>query len=363
MGKWLERKIIVREKPTMTVIDYKSAGVDIHAGNEAVKRIKKGVESTFSPQVLTPLGSFGAMYDLHAICQNYKHPVLVQSIDGVGTKTIIARMMNTFNTLGKDLVSATANDIIVLGAKPLTLLDYIANDKLQPTIIEQLVSGMVSACCENEISLIGGETAEMPGTYLPGEHDLAGVITGVVEKDKAILGKEIKPGDIILGFASSGLHTNGYSLARKLCFDVAGWAIDHYVPELQCTIGEALLEPHINYTRPILYLLNNNVPIKGMAHITGGGLLENIPRVLAEGCAVEIKKNAWPEQGLFNMLCGLGHLTDNEAYRTFNMGVGLIMIISPKDLYQVQSLLQKYPAFPCYEIGRVVTGDKEVKLI
>ncbi|MBV8803040.1 MAG: phosphoribosylformylglycinamidine cyclo-ligase, partial [Gammaproteobacteria bacterium] len=255
----------------MTAIDYKSAGVDIHAGNEAVNRIKQSVESTFTKQVLTPLGSFGAMYDLQPIFQNYTHPVLVQSIDGVGTKTIVARMMNKFDTLGIDLVSATANDIIVLGAKPLTLLDYIANDTLQPNIIEQLVSGMVLACRENEISLIGGETAEMPGTYLPGEHDLAGVITGIVEKDKAILGNNIKPGDIVFAFASSGLHTNGYSLARKLCFNVANWSIDHYVPELQCTIGEALLKPHINYTRPILHLLNNNIPIKGMAHITGGG--------------------------------------------------------------------------------------------
>jgi phosphoribosylformylglycinamidine cyclo-ligase len=344
-------------------IDYKSAGVDIHAGNEAVSRIKKSVESTFTSHVLTPLGSFGAMYDLKTILQDYKHPVLVQSIDGVGTKTIIARMMNKFDTLGMDLVSATTNDIIVLGAKPLTLLDYIANDVLRPEVIEQLVSGMVHACRENNISLVGGETAEMPGTYLPGEHDLAGVITGVVEKDKAILGYDIKPGDIVLGFASSGLHTNGYSLARKLCFNVANWAIDHYVPELQCTIGEALLIPHINYTRPILHLLNQGISIKGMAHITGGGLLENIPRILPQHCAVEIKKSTWPEQPLFKLLCQLGHLTDDEAYRTFNMGIGLIMIVSPEWVTDIRLKLQEYPTFELYEIGYVVKGMREVNIL
>jgi phosphoribosylformylglycinamidine cyclo-ligase len=245
MGKWSTGKTI------MTVVDYKSAGVDIAAGNEAVNRIKKSVESTFSKAVLTDIGSFGALYDLKAIAQDYEHPVLVQSIDGVGTKTIIAHMMNKYDTLGIDLVSSTTNDIIVLGAKPLTLLDYIANDKLNPDIVASLVSGMVKACRENSISLVGGETAEMPGTYLPGEIDLVGVITGVVEKEKAILGKNIVPGDVVLAFASSGLHTNGYSLARKLCFDIATYNIDTYIPELQRTIGEALLEPHINYTRPV----------------------------------------------------------------------------------------------------------------
>ena len=275
-------------------IDYKAAGVDIHAGNEAVKRIKKSVESTFSSAVLTDIGSFGALYDLKAIMQTYQHPVLVQSIDGVGTKTIVARMMNKFDTLGMDLVSATTNDIIVMGAKPLTLLDYIANDRLNPDIVEQLISGMVTACRENHISLVGGETAEMPGTYLPGEHDLVGIITGIVEKDKVILGKNIAPGDTVLAFASSGLHTNGYSLARKLLFEIGGYSIDSYLQECQRSVGEVLLEPHINYTRPVLHLLQQNVPIKGMAHITGGGLLENIPRILPNGCRVEINQ----EQGL-----------------------------------------------------------------
>src|SRR5579883_71776 len=345
----------------MTTIDYKSAGVDIHAGNEAVKRIKKSVESTFSKNVLTDIGSFGALYDLKSIMNEYENPVLVQSIDGVGTKIMIARMMQKYDTIGMDLVSATTNDIIVLGAKPLTLLDYIANDKLKPEIIEQIISGMVKACRENDISLVGGETAEMPGTYLTGEHDLVGVITGVVEKEKAILGKNIQASDVVLAFTSSGLHTNGYSLARKLCFEIAKYKIDAMLPELNCTIGEALLMPHINYTRPVLHLLKQNIAIKGMAHITGGGLLENVPRVLPKNCSVEIKKDAWPAQPLFSLLCSLGKLNDAEAYRTFNMGVGLVMILSPEMVDKARAALKDFQEFKLYEIGKVVKGENKVK--
>jgi phosphoribosylformylglycinamidine cyclo-ligase len=346
----------------MKTTDYKSAGVDIHAGNEAVKRIKKAVESTFSSDVLTDIGAFGAMYDLRSLLQHYKHPVLVQSIDGVGTKIIIARMMNKFDTIGIDLVSATTNDIIVLGAKPLTLLDYIANDTLRPDIIEQIVLGMVKACRENGISLVGGETAEMPGTYLAGEHDLAGVITGVVEKDKAILGKNIMPGDAVFAFTSSGLHTNGYSLARKLFFEVGKMKIDSLMPDSRQTVGEVLLEPHINYTRPVLHLLNKNIPIKGMAHITGGGLLENIPRVLPAHCAVEINKNTWVKPSVFSVLQTLGNLNDTELYRTFNMGVGMVLIADESIIDQAQLELKTFPQFKLHHIGRVVQGNKQVML-
>ena len=251
MGEWIKGEI------TMTEIDYKMAGVDIAAGNETVLRIKKVVEKTFSPYVLTDIGAFGSLYDLKSLLTDYQHPVLVQSIDGVGTKTIIARMMNKYDTIGIDVVSATANDIVVLGATPLTLLDYIANDKLQPEIVETIVKGMALACFENKISLVGGETAEMPGTYYPGEHDVVAVVTGIVDKDKAILGKAIAPGDVVLGFSSSGLHTNGYSLARKLLFEVAQWDVDTMHPELERSLGETLLEPHLNYTRPILHLLKH----------------------------------------------------------------------------------------------------------
>lgn len=347
----------------MSNVDYKAAGVDIEAGNEAVRRIKKDVESTFSPHVLTGIGSFGAMIDLKPLLETYRHPVLVQSIDGVGTKMMVAKRMQKFDTIGMDLVSATANDIIVLGAKPLTLLDYIANDRLNPEIIAQIISGMVKACRENGISLVGGETAEMPGTYLPGEHDLVGVITGVVEKEAAILGHDIIPGDVLVAFPSNGLHTNGYSLARKLLFDVAGYDVQTQLPELGKSVGEALLEPHINYTRPVLHALANHIPIKGMAHITGGGVLENIPRVLPEGCAVEIEKNVCPVLPIFNVLHQIGNLPDAEMYRTFNMGIGLVMILPSHAVPALRAALVDFPNYPVYEIGRVVSGDKSVRLL
>lgn len=347
----------------MTSVDYKAAGVDIEAGNEAVRRIKKAVESTFSPQVLTGIGSFGSMFDLKPLLQAYRHPVLVQSIDGVGTKMMVATMMQKFDTIGADLVSATTNDIIVLGAKPLTLLDYIANDKLKPQVVEQIILGMVKACRENDIALVGGETAEMPGTYLPGEHDLVGIITGVVEKEEAILGKDITVGDVVVAFPSSGLHTNGYSLARKLLFDVGGYGVDSRIAELTQSIGETLLIPHINYTKPVLHLLAEKIHIKGMAHITGGGLLENIPRVLPTGCAVEITKQQCPTLPIFNVLRTLGQLADAEMYRTFNMGVGLVMIVSAASVTAMREALADFPAFPLYEIGRVVSGHQDVRLI
>ncbi|OGT46567.1 MAG: phosphoribosylformylglycinamidine cyclo-ligase [Gammaproteobacteria bacterium RIFCSPHIGHO2_12_FULL_41_20] len=347
-----------------TKIDYQAAGVNIAAGNATVQRIKQAVESTFSPAVLTEIGSFGALYDLQAIFAQYHHPVLVQSIDGVGTKMLVARMLQKYDTIGMDLVSATANDIVVLGAKPLTLLDYIANDKLNPPIIEEIISGMVKACRESHIALVGGEMAEMPGTYLPGELDLVGVITGVVEKDQAILGKEIKPGDVVCALASSGLHTNGFSLARKLFFEVGKYTVEAQLPELTHTLGEELLMPHINYTNPILHVLQQKIVIKGMAHITGGGLLENIPRILPAQCAVEIYRHELPTLPLFAVLCHLGKLDQAEAYRTFNMGVGLVMIVSPETVELLRTaLLAAYPQFPLYVIGQVVSGHREVRLI
>lgn len=347
----------------MSSINYKMAGVDVEAGNEAVRRIKQAVESTFSPQVLTGIGSFGALYDLKYLMHHYEHPVLVQSIDGAGTKMMVAKMMQKFDTIGIDLVSATTNDILVMGAKPLTLLDYIANAKLKPLVVEQIVKGIASACRNEGISLVGGETAEMPGTYLPGEFDLVGVVTGVVEKDKAILGKNICAGDLVLAFPSSGLHTNGYSLARKLLFDIAGYNVESRFQDFNHTIGEELLIPHLNYTQPILKILEKNLPIKGMAHITGGGLLENIPRILPSDCSVEIIKKQIPEQPLFNLLRKLGNLDDNQMYRTFNMGAGLVLFLAPEVLSSVQEVLLNFPSFPLYEIGRVVKGDRQVQLL
>ena len=342
-------------------IDYKSAGVDIDAGNEAVDRIKDGVKSTFTSNVLTGLGSFGSLYDLKPILENYNHPVMVQSIDGVGTKTIIARKMEKFDTIGIDLLSAAANDILVMGARPLTFLDYIANDKLKPEIVEEIVSGMVKACKETGVSLVGGETAEMPDTYLPGEHDLVGIITGVVEKEKIITGENIKPSDMVLGLPSNGLHTNGYSFARKLFFEIGGYDVNDMIPELDKSVGLTLLEPHINYTNHVFSILDKGLDVKGIAHITGGGLVENIPRILPNGCGVEIQKRSWPSLPVFDVMQSIGDVDENEMFRAFNMGIGMVFIVDSTDVNSVKDALKDLTEV--YEIGSVVSGEKNVTFL
>jgi len=342
-------------------IDYKSAGVDIDAGNEAVDRIKDGVKSTFTSNVLTGLGSFGSLYDLKPILENYNHPVMVQSIDGVGTKTIIARKMEKFDTIGIDLLSAAANDILVMGARPLTFLDYIANDKLKPEIVEEIVSGMVKACKETGVSLVGGETAEMPDTYLPGEHDLVGIITGVVEKEKIITGENIKPSDMVLGLPSNGLHTNGYSFARKLFFEIGGYDVNDMIPELDKSVGLTLLEPHINYTNHVFSILDKGLDVKGIAHITGGGLVENIPRILPNGCGVEIQKRSWPSLPVFDVMQSIGDVDEDEMFRAFNMGIGMIFIVDSTDVNSVKDALKDLTKV--YEIGSVVSGEKNVTFL
>ena len=341
-------------------VDYKSAGVDIDAGNEAVDRIKDGVKSTFTSNVLTGLGSFGSLYDLKPILENYNHPVMVQSIDGVGTKTIIARKMEKFDTIGIDLLSAAANDILVMGARPLTFLDYIANDKLKPEIVEEIVSGMVKACKETGVSLVGGETAEMPDTYLPGEHDLVGIITGVVEKEKIITGENIKPSDMVLGLPSNGLHTNGYSFARKLFFEIGGYDVNDMIPELDKSVGLTLLEPHINYTNHVFSILDKGLDVKGIAHITGGGLVENIPRILPNGCGVEIQKRSWPSLPVFDVMQSIGDVDENEMFRAFNMGIGMVFILDPSDVNEVTDALKDLTKV--YEIGSIISGEKNVIL-
>ena len=334
----------------MGKIDYKSSGVDIDAGNEAVNRIKDGLKSTFTSNVLTGIGSFGSLYDLKPILENYHHPVMVQSIDGVGTKIIIARKLGKYDTIGIDLLSAAANDILVMGVRPITFLDYIANDKLKPQIVEEIVSGMVKACKETGVSLVGGETAEMPDTYLPGEHDLVGIITGVVEKDKIITGESIKPGDAVLGLPSNGLHTNGYSFARKLFFDVGGYSVNDTIPKLEKSVGLTLLKPHINYTNHVFAVLNAGIEVKGIAHITGGGLIENIPRILPDGCGVEIQKESWPGLPVFGVMQSIGDVDEDEMYRTFNMGIGMVFIVNPADMSTTKNLMETY------KIGTVISG-------
>ncbi len=342
----------------MSKLDYKSAGVDIDAGNEAVERIKSGVQSTFAPNVLTGLGSFGSLYDLKPVLDKYKNPVMVQSIDGVGTKTIICRKLGKFDTIGIDLLSACANDILVMGARPLTFLDYIANDRLNPTIIEEIVSGMVKACRDTCVSLVGGETAEMPDTYLAGEHDLVGVITGVVEKNNIITGEKIQAGHVVLGLPSSGLHTNGYSFARKLFFDLGGKNVNDTMPKLEKSIGLTLLEPHINYTNHVLAVLSSGIDIKGIAHITGGGLVENIPRILPIGFGVEIQKGSWPSLPIFNVMQSFFNVDEDEMFRAFNMGIGMVFVVDSNDVGTIRGVL--IILTDVYEIGIIASGDKGV---
>ena len=345
----------------MTKIDYRSAGVDIDAGNDAINRIKNKVRSTFSNNVLTGIGGFGSLFDLKPVLKDYNDPVMVQSIDGVGTKTIIARKMNKFDTIGIDLVSACANDIVTLGARPLTFLDYIANDTLKPEIIEEIVSGMADACLDIGVSLVGGETAEMPDTYLPGEHDLVGIITGIVNKNNIITGDSIRPGDVVLGLPSNGLHTNGYSLARKLFFDVGRYSVNDTIPEFEESVGLTLLTPHTNYTNHILTILDNGIDIHGLAHITGGGIIENIPRVLPGDCGVEIRKDSWPVLPVFNIMQSIGNVDHEEMYRTFNMGIGMVVIVDATGITKIKNSLKNLSEV--YRIGSVIQGKRRIRII
>ncbi len=341
---------------------YTEAGVDIEAGHEVVNRIKDKVKSTHTGSVLTGIGSFGALYDLKEIISKYIEPVLVQSIDGVGTKLIVAEMMNVYDSVGKDIVNHSCNDIVAMGARPITFLDYVAHQKLDPDIMEKMVFGMADACKENNVSLIGGETAEMPGVYLPSQHDIAGCITGIVERNKIITGEKIQSGDIVLGFASNGLHTNGYSLARKLLFEIAGHKVDSIIPELNESVGQTLLRPHINYTNPIFALLDGGVDIKGIAHITGGGFLDNIPRVLPKDLDAVIQKGTWPVLPIFGVMQKIGNVSEQEMYRVFNMGIGLVFIVSPSELERTKQILKEYSNFDLYQIGQIASGDQKVIL-
>ena len=344
----------------MTKIDYRSAGVDIDAGNEAIDRIKNKVRSTFSNNVLAGVGGFGSLFDLKPILKDYSDPVMVQSIDGVGTKTIIARKMNKFDTIGIDLVSACANDIVTMGARPLTFLDYIANDTLKPDIIEEIVNGMADACLDIGVSLVGGETAEMPDTYLPGEHDLVGIVTGVVNKKNIITGDSIRPGDAVLGLPSNGLHTNGYSLARKLFFDVGGYSVNDTIPEFEESVGLTLLTPHTNYTNHILTIIGNGIDIHGLAHITGGGIIENIPRILPGDCSVEIRRSSWPALPVFNIMQSIGNVDHEEMYRTFNMGSGMVVIDDAAEITKVKNSLKNLSEV--YRIGSVIQGKRRIRI-
>ncbi len=340
-------------------IAYRDAGVDIDAANVAKEKIKKLAARTFNARTLSEIGSFGGMFD--GAFPKLGQPVLVASADGVGTKLKVAFLTNTHNTIGRDLVNHCVNDILVQGARPLFFLDYIATGALEPETVASIVEGVATGCRENGCVLLGGETAEMPGFYAAGEYDVAGFIVGIVDREKIIDGKRIEAGDVLLALPSVGLHTNGYSLARKLFFDVAGYESDTYVDALNSTVGATLLQPHVSYLHALDGLLDSGV-IKGLAHITGGGLTENIPRILPENVGVRIERGAWPVLPVYTLMQEIGSVTDAEMYRTFNMGVGMVIICSPADAKVVQANLAAQGE-ACYEIGRAVAGAREVTLV
>lgn len=347
-------------RPVAKNITYKKSGVDIAAGSKSIQRVKEKIHATFNPSVITGIGTFGAIYDLSDIVKEYKKPVLVQSIDSVGTKLIVANMAKFHKTIGVDMVAHSCNDILCQGAKPVTFLDYIAVDKLNPAHVEEVISGVCEGCKEAGLPLLGGELAELPGVYMAGEYDLVGAVTGVVEKDKIIDGSRIKSGDAVLGLMSSGLHTNGYSLARNVLFNVKKYKVDEYIEVLGCTVGEELLKPHLNYTRPVLSLLNN-FDIKGIAHITGGGLLDNIPRILPENCCVTISKKSWEVHTIFKLIQQYGNVPDDDMFRTFNMGIGMVLIVKQNEVERVVKNLNSQD-FPTMKIGEVEGGAKKVIL-
>ena len=336
-------------------ISYSDAGVDIDAATRATDKIKELARLTFNERTLSEIGSFGGMFD--GAFPNLRQPVLVASADGVGTKLKIAFATGVHNTVGRDLVNHCVNDILVQGARPLFFLDYVATGKLSPEVVASVVEGVTVGCRENGCVLLGGETAEMPGFYADGEYDIAGFIVGVVDREKIIDGKTIAPGDVLLALPSAGLHTNGYSLARKLFFEVAGYAPDTPLPELGMTAGEALLLPHRSYLKPLEGLLDRGV-IKGLAHITGGGLTDNIPRILPEGTAVKIDRASWTTPALFELMRRLGNVSDAEMYRTFNMGIGMVIVAAPGDA----DVIMRDVGETCYRIGSVISGNREVSI-
>lgn len=327
---------------------YRAAGVNIDAGNEAVARMREAVRSTYTPAVLAGIGAFGGVYDLHGLCAA-RHPVLVASTDGVGTKTLIAAALGRYDTVGHDIVYHCLNDILVQGARPLFFLDYVASARLDPEQVAAIVRGCAEACRAIGCALIGGETAEMPQVYREGAFDLVGTMVGWVDRAEIVDGREIVPGDICLGLPSSGLHTNGYSLARRVFADLS-W--DTVLPELGRPLGEVLLAPHRPYLKEVESLRSAGIRIKGMAHITGGGFFENIPRILPEGVAVELERAAWDVPPIFRVIQARGRVREEEMYRVFNMGIGLVLVLSPADAARAGVLLPEARA-----IGRVVRSD------
>jgi len=343
-------------------MDYKQAGVDIEAGNEVVRRIREMARGTFTPGVLSEIGSFGGLFRLDAA--GVADPVLVASADGVGTKLRVAFRAGIHRTIGIDLVNHCVNDILVQGAQPLFFLDYLATGRLEPDVAVQVVEGLSAACRENGCALLGGETAEMPGFYADGEYDVAGFIVGAVSRNRLIDGRNIRAGDALVGLPSSGLHTNGYSLARRIVFDIARLEVDSRIPELGVPIGSALLQPHRSYLSLIRPLLSSAVGIiKGMAHITGGGITDNLPRILPEGTAAVIDRAAWRVPAIFQWLQRTGNVPDTDMLRTFNMGIGLIIACENDAADRIVADLARVGEPNAVRIGEIVSGDQGVRYV
>jgi phosphoribosylformylglycinamidine cyclo-ligase len=338
-------------------VTYADAGVDISSGDRAKDKIKFLAQKTFNRNVLGGIGSFGALYRLDL--QRWKNPILVSSADGVGTKLKIAFALGLHHTVGADLVNHCVNDIAVQGATPLFFLDYLATGKLESGIIEDVVTGLAEACRSNGCVLIGGETAQMPGFYADGEYDLAGFIVGAVDRDKMVTGAGIKPGDVLIGLPSTGLHTNGYSLARKLLFDVAGYKPQQYVTAIKEKAGAALMKVHRSYLSVIQKLVTAGLT-SGMAHITGGGITENLPRILPKNVTAQIELGSWPVLPIFDHLRELGNVSQEEMMRTFNMGIGLIAAIPAAKFTRAKNLLDRAEE-KFYVVGRVVKGERRVQ--
>ncbi len=336
-------------------VTYADAGVNIDRANRTKQRIKYLAHKTFTKSVLSEIGGFGGMF---SIPLKYKDPVLVSSVDGVGTKLKVAFEMNVHHTVGGDLVNHCVNDIAVQGAAPMFFMDYLATGKLEPEIAEKVVEGIAEACKHNGCALIGGETAEMPGFYPDGEYDLAGFIVGVVDRERVVNGKSVEPGDIILGLPSNGLHTNGYSLARKLLFEVAGYTPETYVNEMKGKVGNELMRPHRSYWAILRKLLDGEC-VSAMAHITGGGITENLPRVLPRGSGAVIELGSWPVLPIFEHMQKLGNVPQDEMLRTFNMGLGMLLVIPSKKFKKAQTLLDR-ASEKFYTVGRVTKGDRKV---
>ena len=341
---------------TPSPVTYADAGVDINRANRTKQRIKYLAHKTFTRGVLSEIGGFGGLFAVDKA--KYIDPVLVSSVDGVGTKLKVAFEMQLHSTIGGDLVNHCVNDILVQGAAPLFFMDYLATGKLDPPIAEQVVEGIADACKHNGCALIGGETAEMPGFYPDGEYDLAGFIVGVVNRERIITGKNVQIGDIVLGLPSNGLHTNGYSLARKLLFEVAHYSPETYVNEIKNKVGNELMRTHKSYWPSLKKLLDADC-VSALAHVTGGGITENLPRVLPRGTAAVVELGSWPVLPIFEHLQQLGNVEQDEMLRTFNMGLGMLLVVPSAKFKKVHTFLERVGE-KAYTVGRIVKGERKV---